>query len=137
MTRRARSRSAARRGPKCSVSTRSIGWWPRSRTSTWQDREAASPKALSACKPQASDMCGIAGRFNYDPHRPIDRDLMVAMTDAVAHRGPDAAGYYEGPGIALGHRRLSIIDLTTGDQPLANEDGSVQVIFNGEIYYFD
>jgi asparagine synthase (glutamine-hydrolysing) len=81
-------------------------------------------------------MCGIAGRFNYDPHRPIDRDLIVAMTDAVAHRGPDAAGYYEGPGIALGHRRLSIIDLATGDQPLGNEDGSVQVIFNGEIYNF-
>ena len=81
-------------------------------------------------------MCGIAGRFNYDPHRPIEHDLIVAMTDAVAHRGPDAAGYYEGPGIALGHRRLSIIDLTTGDQPLGNEDGSVQVIFNGEIYNF-
>jgi len=81
-------------------------------------------------------MCGIAGRFNYDARRPIDHDCLVAMTDAVAHRGPDAAGYYEGPGIALGHRRLSIIDLATGDQPLANEDGSVQVVFNGEIYNF-
>jgi asparagine synthase (glutamine-hydrolysing) len=81
-------------------------------------------------------MCGITGRLNYDPRRPIDRDVLVAMTDAVAHRGPDAAGYYEGPGIALGHRRLSIIDLATGDQPLANEDGSVQVVFNGEIYNF-
>ena len=81
-------------------------------------------------------MCGITGRVNYDPRRPIDRDVLVAMTDAVAHRGPDAAGYYEGPGIGLGHRRLSIIDLATGDQPLANEDGSVQVVFNGEIYNF-
>src|SRR5436190_993926 len=81
-------------------------------------------------------MCGIAGRFNYDARRPIDHGCLVAMTDAVAHRGPDAAGYYEGPGIALGHRRLSIIDLATGDQPLANEDGSVQVVFNGEIYNF-
>ena len=58
------------------------------------------------------------------------------MTDAVAHRGPDAAGYYQAPGIALGHRRLSIIDLATGDQPLGNEDGSIQVVFNGEIYNF-
>ena len=71
-------------------------------------------------------MCGIAGRFNYDPLRPVDRDVLVAMTDAVAHRGPDAAGYYLAPGIGLGHRRLSIIDLSTGDQPLANEDGTVQ-----------
>ncbi len=81
-------------------------------------------------------MCGIAGRFNYDAHRPVDRRVLVAMTDAVAHRGPDASGYYHAPGIGLGHRRLSIIDLSTGDQPLANEDGTVQVIFNGEIYNF-
>jgi asparagine synthase (glutamine-hydrolysing) len=81
-------------------------------------------------------MCGIAGRFNYDSLRPVDRDVLVAMTDAVAHRGPDAAGYYHAPGIGLGHRRLSIIDLATGDQPLANEDGTVQVVFNGEIYNF-
>lgn len=81
-------------------------------------------------------MCGIAGRFNFDPERPIDHDLIVAMTTAVAHRGPDAAGYFEAPGVALGHRRLSIIDLATGDQPLGNEDGSIQVVFNGEIYNF-
>jgi len=81
-------------------------------------------------------MCGIAGRFNYDVRQPVDDGCLVAMTDAVAHRGPDAAGYYKGPGIGLGHRRLSIIDLATGDQPLANEDGSVQVVFNGEIYNF-
>ncbi len=81
-------------------------------------------------------MCGITGRFNYDRDRPVDRDVLVAMTDAVAHRGPDAAGYYHAAGIGLGHRRLSIIDLSTGDQPLANEDGTVQVVFNGEIYNF-
>lgn len=81
-------------------------------------------------------MCGITGRFNYDPRQPVDRDRLVAMTDAVAHRGPDAAGYYHASGIGLGHRRLSIIDLETGDQPLANEDGTVQVVFNGEIYNF-
>ena len=81
-------------------------------------------------------MCGIAGRFHYDPLHPVDRDDLVAMTDAVAHRGPDAAGYFVDRGIGLGHRRLSIIDLSTGDQPLGNEDGSVQVVFNGEIYNF-
>ena len=81
-------------------------------------------------------MCGIAGRFNYDPLRPIDRGVLTAMTDAVAHRGPDASGYHVAPGIGLGHRRLSIIDLATGDQPLCNEDGTVWTVFNGEIYNF-
>jgi asparagine synthase (glutamine-hydrolysing) len=81
-------------------------------------------------------MCGIAGRFNYDALRSVDREVLEAMTDAVAHRGPDAAGYHLAPGIGLGHRRLSIIDLSTGDQPLANENGTVWTVFNGEIYNF-
>ena len=81
-------------------------------------------------------MCGIAGKFNFDRSRPIDRDCLAAMTDAVRHRGPDADGFYIADGIGLGHRRLSIIDLATGDQPLANEDGTVWVVFNGEIYNF-
>lgn len=81
-------------------------------------------------------MCGIAGRYNFNPSRPVDPQVLTSMTDAIAHRGPDASGYHRGPGIGLGHRRLSIIDLATGDQPLGNEDGQVQVIFNGEIYNF-
>src|SRR4051794_31383576 len=81
-------------------------------------------------------MCGIAGKFNFDPLRPIDRDRLTAMTSVVAHRGPDADGFYVGPGIGLGHRRLSIIDLSTGDQPLTNEDGTIWTVFNGEIYNF-
>ena len=81
-------------------------------------------------------MCGIAGRFNFTPTQPIDRERLVAMTDVIAHRGPDADGFYVGPGIGLGHRRLSIIDLSTGDQPLANEDRTIRVVFNGEIYNF-
>jgi asparagine synthase (glutamine-hydrolysing) len=81
-------------------------------------------------------MCGIAGRFNFDLSRPVDARVLTAMTDSIAHRGPDSAGFYRAPGIGLGHRRLSIIDLVTGDQPLANEDGQVQVVFNGEIYNF-
>jgi asparagine synthase (glutamine-hydrolysing) len=81
-------------------------------------------------------MCGIAGRFNFTPAAPIDRVQLAAMTGAIAHRGPDADGFYVGPGIGLGHRRLSIIDLSTGDQPLANEDHTIQVVFNGEIYNY-
>jgi asparagine synthase (glutamine-hydrolysing) len=81
-------------------------------------------------------MCGIAGRFNYRAPDPIDIDVLAAMTDVIAHRGPDSAGFYHSAGIGLGHRRLSIIDLATGDQPLGNEDGSIQTVFNGEIYNF-
>ncbi len=81
-------------------------------------------------------MCGIAGRFNFDPLRLVDRDVLAAMTDVIAHRGPDASGFHVAAGIGLGHRRLSIIDLTTGDQPLANEDGTIWTVFNGEIYNF-
>jgi len=81
-------------------------------------------------------MCGIAGKFNFAPDRSIDMAELRAMTNVIAHRGPDSDGFYLGPGIGLGHRRLSIIDLATGDQPLGNEDGSVWVVFNGEIYNF-
>ncbi|HEY7058765.1 MAG TPA: hypothetical protein VH458_19670, partial [Vicinamibacterales bacterium] len=81
-------------------------------------------------------MCGIAGRFNFNQLRLVDRDVLERMTDIVAHRGPDQGGHHVAPGIGLGHRRLSIIDLSTGDQPLSNEDGTVWTVFNGEIYNF-
>ncbi len=82
-------------------------------------------------------MCGICGFLNRDPARPAraDQALLERMTDVIAHRGPDGSGaYIDGP-VALGHRRLAIIDLSSsGAQPMANEDGTVQVTFNGEIY---
>ena len=81
-------------------------------------------------------MCGIAGRFNFNASHPIDRGRLAAMTTTLAHRGPDSDGYYVADGIGLGHRRLSIIDLSTGDQPLSNEDGTIWTVFNGEIYNF-
>ena len=82
-------------------------------------------------------MCGIAGKFNFDPAtRRSTASRLTAMTSVVAHRGPDADGFYVGRGIGLGHRRLSIIDLSTGDQPLTNEDRTIWVVFNGEIYNF-
>ena len=81
-------------------------------------------------------MCGLAGKLAPSPQTPIDRHLLSAMADAVAHRGPDADGYYVGDGIGLAHRRLSIVDIASGQQPLSNEDGTVWVAFNGEIYNF-
>jgi asparagine synthase (glutamine-hydrolysing) len=80
-------------------------------------------------------MCGIAGIVNFDG-RPVAPDELSAMCDALAHRGPDEDGFYFGAGVGLGMRRLSIIDLHTGRQPIPNEDGSVWVVFNGEIYNF-
>jgi asparagine synthase (glutamine-hydrolysing) len=81
-------------------------------------------------------MCGIAGVLYSDPSRMADRPILRAMGDAIAHRGPDADGYLAEPGVGLVHRRLSIIDLAGGNQPIGNEDGSVQVVFNGEIYNY-
>ena len=81
-------------------------------------------------------MCGITGILDTGGKREIDRGLLARMNDSQIHRGPDEHGLYVAPGIGLGHRRLSIIDLSSGQQPLFNEDKSVVVTFNGEIYNF-
>ena len=81
-------------------------------------------------------MCGIAGILFKDPNTPIDQALLKRMCDTLAHRGPDGEGFFTAPGIGLGHRRLSIIDLEGGAQPMGNEDGQIQITFNGEIYNF-
>lgn len=75
-------------------------------------------------------MCGIVG-FNFE-----DLSLARRMCDVITHRGPDSEGYYTNRGVTLGHRRLSIIDIETGDQPIYNEDGTIVVVYNGEIYNF-
>ena len=81
-------------------------------------------------------MCGIAGLFDTRGRRDFPRELVQRMNDVQFHRGPDEGGVHFEPGVALAHRRLSIIDLSSGQQPLFNEDGSVAVVFNGEIYNF-
>lgn len=81
-------------------------------------------------------MCGISG-FLYFDDRPINANLAIRMADAQKHRGPDESGFHVGSRVALAHRRLSIIDLSTGQQPLSNENESVWISFNGEIYNFE
>lgn len=81
-------------------------------------------------------MCGISGLFDIKGQRDYPRNLIERINNIQSHRGPDEAGIHQEPGIALGHRRLSIIDLATGQQPLSNEDSSVWVVFNGEIYNY-
>ncbi len=79
-------------------------------------------------------MCGIAGIVSFAGLRPDDRERAIAMRDIVTHRGPDDAGLFVDGHAALAHRRLSIVDLAAGHQPLANEDESTWIVFNGEIY---
>jgi asparagine synthase (glutamine-hydrolysing) len=81
-------------------------------------------------------MCGIVGIFDQRGQSSIDRALLLRMNDSQFHRGPDAGGSHIEPGLGLGHRRLAIIDLSGGAQPLFNEDQSVVIVFNGEIYNF-
>jgi asparagine synthase (glutamine-hydrolysing) len=81
-------------------------------------------------------MCGITGIVDLKGRREVSRTLLSRMNETQVHRGPDAGGLHLEPGVGLGHRRLSIIDLATGQQPLFNEDGSVVVVFNGEIYNY-
>ncbi len=81
-------------------------------------------------------MCGIAGIIYFDATRAVDRPLLERMTNVLAHRGPDGAGFYAAGNLGLGHRRLAIIDLATGDQPMLSHDRSLALVFNGEIYNY-
>ncbi len=81
-------------------------------------------------------MCGIAGILNFDPEKPASRETIERMCAVTRHRGPDDHGIYLDANVGLGFNRLSIIDLAGGHQPMSNEDGSVWVVFNGEIYNF-
>ncbi|MBS0446971.1 MAG: amidotransferase 1, exosortase A system-associated [Proteobacteria bacterium] len=81
-------------------------------------------------------MCGITGIFDTRGQRSIDPNVLKRMNDSQQHRGPDEGSVHLEPGVGLGHRRLSIIDVATGQQPLFNEDGSVVIVYNGEIYNY-
>ena len=81
-------------------------------------------------------MCGIFGVFGDPDGPPVDREVLRKMSESLAARGPDGGGVYTSASLGIGMRRLSIIDLDTGDQPLANEDRSIWVVFNGEIYNY-
>ena len=81
-------------------------------------------------------MCGISGFFHFDVNRPAKSDVLKKMTDVISYRGPDDEGFYLKQNLALGHRRLSIIDLCTGEQPMFSDDNKIALIFNGEIYNY-
>ena len=81
-------------------------------------------------------MCGICGKLGFEQNASVSRSLIGAMLDTIRHRGPDDEGIYLSPGLGLGHARLSIIDLTSGHQPLSNENDTIWIVFNGEIYNY-
>ena len=81
-------------------------------------------------------MCGIAGVFGYAGDGAVNVAQVEKMCEAMRHRGPDGVGFLARPGLVLGHVRLSIIDIEGGAQPISNEDNSVSVVFNGEIYNY-
>ena len=81
-------------------------------------------------------MCGFVGIFDTTGRRPLDKALLRRMNNSLTHRGPDGEGYHFEDGLGFGHRRLAIIDLQGGQQPIYNEDGSIFVVFNGEIYNY-
>src|SRR5207245_1345555 len=81
-------------------------------------------------------MCGICGQYNFGNQAPVLRRNLESMTKSIAHRGPDDEGYHIAGALGLGFRRLSIIDLEGGHQPMSDLEESVWVVFNGEIYNF-
>jgi len=82
-------------------------------------------------------VCGICGKVNRDPDAPVDEGTLRRMAKALAHRGPDSEGFFVNNHVGLAHRRLAIIDLSPdATQPMSNEDGSIWIVFNGEIYNF-
>ena len=81
-------------------------------------------------------MCGIAGIYNFN-NKPVTKPALKKMTDMIAHRGPDGEGFYINGNVGLGHRRISIIDLSdAGHQPMSNEKKDIWISYNGEIYNF-
>ena len=91
---------------------------------------------LSSQLPTDLKMCGIAGQFNFQRREPVERETIVRMARSIAHRGPDDEGFFIAGPVGLGFRRLSIIDLAGGHQPMSDAEETVWVIFNGEIYNY-
>ncbi len=81
-------------------------------------------------------MCGIVGVFNYRNREPVDRGLLRAMNERIFHRGPDEDGFFEIDGLGLAMRRLTIIDLSTGTQPISTDDGRCTIVYNGELWNY-
>src|SRR5256714_2423149 len=101
-----------------------------------QRRERPVLTRQSAAISSSFKMCGIAGQFNFRRLDPVERETIVQMARSIAHRGPDDEGFFIAGPVGLGFRRLSIIDLSGGHQPMSDAEETVWIIFNGEIYNY-
>src|SRR5690606_35811531 len=122
--------------------------WPRAprtsparasaRRATWSASRGCSSGSRApvgrSSRPGAEPVCGICGYWNVRSGRPALEPVVARMTGTLAHRGPDDQRVWMGGAVALGQRRLVVVDPEGGVQPMANEDGTVRVVFNGEIY---
>ena len=99
-------------------------------------RRLDSNKQPATRTQQPELMCGICGIYNFNKDRPVSKETLNSMTNTMIHRGPDESGTYIDRFIGLGHRRLSIIDILGGKQPMTNEDKTIWVTYNGEIYNY-
>ena len=81
-------------------------------------------------------MCGFSGIISLHPKKPVDQEVLIRMTDAIRHRGPNDQGFFINGKAGLGVRRLSIIDIKNGHQPITNENETMWIVFNGEIYNY-
>ena len=110
------------------------------KTTVTKGGSCSVPERLSTLNSQLStilaSMCGIAGQLNYLRQEPVDQEAIRRMADSIVHRGPDDEGYFFSGPLGFGFRRLSIIDLSGGHQPMSDADETVWVVFNGEIYNF-
>src|SRR6185503_5844981 len=99
---------------------------------TWSS--STSRSACAARRPHSAVMCGIAGIVKLDPAETVDEARLKRMRDVLRHRGPDGEGLWiDGP-VGLGHRRLSIVDVAAGHQPMPSEDERAWIVYNGEVY---
>ena len=97
---------------------------------------SSATRSLKVFAGNEGTVCGICGKLNFDREVKVSPRLLKTMADSIHHRGPDDEGFYASGPVGFGFRRLSIIDLNTGHQPICNEDGSVWIVFNGEIYNY-
>src|SRR5437867_9019877 len=97
-------------------------------------RSSSRTGGSSSCRTREKTMCGIVGILSLDPLGRADASRLKAMRDVLRHRGPDGEGAFVEGAIGLGHRRLAIVDVGGGAQPMCNEDGSIWIVCNGEVY---
>src|SRR5437762_12764606 len=117
-----------RRSPSMRLVSRSVSGTSSSRSTSTPSPTTGDVRSLEPA------MCGIVGIVNLNPRETVDEARLKRMRDVLRHRGPDGEGLWVDGPVGLGHRRLAIVDVAGGGQPMANADGTIWIVYNGEIY---